>query len=499
MRPNFFVNTPDILHAFLQYGGPAAFKIRAVLAATGLAELGRLRRLRALRARGGAARAARSTSTRRSTRSGSATGRPPSAEGRTLAPYLTRLNEIRRAPPRAAAAAQPDACTPATTTPSLVFTQVAKSRRASDDTVIVVVNVDPHGTRETMVHLDLPALGLDWDDHVRGARRDHRRDLDLGRAQLRPPRPRTYEPAHVLTVRRPCVTEHSRRDPWRTEGATVDPEPDPDARLVQDRGLLRGAGPLVQGLQRRRRRRLQRAHREARLPRVARRRLPVGAAVLHLAAARRRLRRRRLHQHPARGRHRRGLPRLPRRGARARHPGDHRLRHEPHLGRAPVVPGQPRGPRRARTATSTSGPTPTSSTRTPGSSSSTPSRRTGPGTRCASSTSGTGSSPTSRTSTSTTRRSTTRCSRRCRFWLDMGLDGFRLDAVPYLYERPGTNGENLPETHEFLKKVRRFVDDELPRPGAARRGQPVAGRRRRLLRRHRRPVATSATCASTSR
>ena len=35
MRPNFFVNTPDILHAFLQYGGPAAFKIRAVLAATG--------------------------------------------------------------------------------------------------------------------------------------------------------------------------------------------------------------------------------------------------------------------------------------------------------------------------------------------------------------------------------------------------------------------------------------------------------------------------------
>ncbi|MFL6060553.1 MAG: maltose alpha-D-glucosyltransferase [Marmoricola sp.] len=48
------------------------------------------------------------------------------------------------------------------------------------------------------------------------------------------------------------------------------------------------------------------------------------------------------------------------------------------------------------------------------------------------------------------------------FWLDMGLDGFRLDAVPYLYERPGTNGENLPETHEFLRKVRRFVDDKYP-------------------------------------
>ncbi len=49
-----------------------------------------------------------------------------------------------------------------------------------------------------------------------------------------------------------------------------------------------------------------------------------------------------------------------------------------------------------------------------------------------------------------------------RFWLDMGIDGFRLDAVPYLYERPGTNGENLPETHEMLKRVRKIVDDEYP-------------------------------------
>ena len=49
-----------------------------------------------------------------------------------------------------------------------------------------------------------------------------------------------------------------------------------------------------------------------------------------------------------------------------------------------------------------------------------------------------------------------------RFWLDLGIDGFRLDAVPYLYERPGTNGENLPETHEFLRMVRKTVDAEYP-------------------------------------
>lgn len=49
-----------------------------------------------------------------------------------------------------------------------------------------------------------------------------------------------------------------------------------------------------------------------------------------------------------------------------------------------------------------------------------------------------------------------------RFWLDMGIDGFRADAVPYLYEREGTNCENLPETHAFLKKVRKLIDAEYP-------------------------------------
>ena len=49
-----------------------------------------------------------------------------------------------------------------------------------------------------------------------------------------------------------------------------------------------------------------------------------------------------------------------------------------------------------------------------------------------------------------------------RFWLDLGIDGFRMDAIPYLYERDGTNGENLAETHEFLKLVRAEVDAHYP-------------------------------------
>lgn len=49
-----------------------------------------------------------------------------------------------------------------------------------------------------------------------------------------------------------------------------------------------------------------------------------------------------------------------------------------------------------------------------------------------------------------------------RFWLNLGLDGFRCDAVPYLYEREGTNCENLPETHGFLRALRKMVDSEYP-------------------------------------
>jgi len=48
------------------------------------------------------------------------------------------------------------------------------------------------------------------------------------------------------------------------------------------------------------------------------------------------------------------------------------------------------------------------------------------------------------------------------YWCAMGVDGFRLDAIPYLFEREGTNGENLPETHAFLKKLRAYIDKHYP-------------------------------------
>lgn len=49
-----------------------------------------------------------------------------------------------------------------------------------------------------------------------------------------------------------------------------------------------------------------------------------------------------------------------------------------------------------------------------------------------------------------------------RFWLHLGIDGFRADAVPYLFEREGTNCENLPETHAYLKRLRALIDSEFP-------------------------------------
>ncbi len=69
-----------------------------------------------------------------------------------------------------------------------------------------------------------------------------------------------------------------------------------------------------------------------------------------------------------------------------------------------------------------------------------------------------------------------------RFWMDLGIDGFRLDAVPYLFEEEGTNCENLPEDARVPREAARHGRRRVPRPHPARGGQPAAGRGRRLLR-----------------
>ena len=56
-----------------------------------------------------------------------------------------------------------------------------------------------------------------------------------------------------------------------------------------------------------------------------------------------------------------------------------------------------------------------------------------------------------------------------KFWMDQGIDGFRVDAIPYLFEREDTNCENLPETHDYLKEIRRYV--EMHRPNAVLMGE----------------------------
>ena len=62
-----------------------------------------------------------------------------------------------------------------------------------------------------------------------------------------------------------------------------------------------------------------------------------------------------------------------------------------------------------------------------------------------------------------------------KFWVELGVDGFRLDAVPYLVEREGTSCENLPETHAVHERIARQARPELSRQDAAGRSQPVAG------------------------
>ena len=157
MRPNFFANTPDILPEFLQYGGPNAFAIRAALAATTSPTWGiyagyELYEHVAVRA--GAEEYLDSEKYQYRPRDWDGAEK----RGTTLAPFITKLNQIRRDHPALQQLR------------NITFHNIESdsmlcfSKRSGDDIVIVVITLDPTTPREAAIHLNMPALGMDWHD-----------------------------------------------------------------------------------------------------------------------------------------------------------------------------------------------------------------------------------------------------------------------------------------------------------------------------------------------
>jgi starch synthase (maltosyl-transferring) len=159
MRPNFFVNTPDILNGYLVHGGPAAFAIRAVLAATLSPTWGvysGYELYEHLNLRPGSEEYLDSEKFQLRPRDYAGA----LADGRSLAPLLRRLNEIRRAHP----ALQQLANLRIHRTDNPDITVFSKRDEPSGDTILVACTVNPHEVREATTALDLPELGLDWQD-----------------------------------------------------------------------------------------------------------------------------------------------------------------------------------------------------------------------------------------------------------------------------------------------------------------------------------------------
>lgn len=164
LRPNLFVNTPDILTEYLQYGGRAAYAIRAAIAATAAPTYGVYAGYELFEnvARPGSEENIDNEKYEYKVRNWA----DAEARGNSLAPFLTRLNEIRRAHPALRQLrnlsvhwSDDDAI--------LVYVKhldAALSPTGVADTVIVVVNVDPHSVRQTMVHLDTTVWGVPLGD-----------------------------------------------------------------------------------------------------------------------------------------------------------------------------------------------------------------------------------------------------------------------------------------------------------------------------------------------
>jgi starch synthase (maltosyl-transferring) len=195
MRPNFFANTPDILHEYLQHGGPPAFKIRAVLASMLSPTWGiysGYELCEGTPVRPGSEEYLDSEKYQFRPRDWEQAQQGPAG----IAPYIARLNAIRKAHPalhwlrnlRFHHVDQPEL---------LCF---SKRDPQEEDTVLVIVNLDPHQPREATVWLDLPALGLESNaefvvnDELSG------QSYRWGRANYVRLDP-GYEPAHIFQVK----------------------------------------------------------------------------------------------------------------------------------------------------------------------------------------------------------------------------------------------------------------------------------------------------------
>ena len=196
LRPNFFVNTPDILHAFLQQGGPPAFKIRAVLGATGSPTWGVYSGFELFEntpVRPGSEEYLDSEKYQYRPRDYEAAEKA----GRSIAGYITRLNHIRRE--HVALQRLRDLALHSSDNPQVIAYSKRVVDAGVDDTVLVVVNLNPFNVSEATLSLDLPALGYDWHetfdvvDQLSGAR------YTWGHYNYVRLDPHT-EPAHIFVV-----------------------------------------------------------------------------------------------------------------------------------------------------------------------------------------------------------------------------------------------------------------------------------------------------------
>jgi starch synthase (maltosyl-transferring) len=161
LRPNFFVNTPDILHAYLQQGGPPAFKIRAVLAATGSPSWGVYSGYELFEntaVRPGSEEYLDSEKYQYRPRDYAAA----EEAGRSLAGYLGRLNHVRRE--HVALQRLRNLSLHSADNAQVIAYSKRVVGDGADDTVLVVVNLNPFNVSEATVSIDMPALGLGWTD-----------------------------------------------------------------------------------------------------------------------------------------------------------------------------------------------------------------------------------------------------------------------------------------------------------------------------------------------